>query len=456
MRTTRSTIALWLILFAATASAQVPAPDVTLDTATCAVTISAEPPDDTGGWTVQFQREGGISVGQKDSSPPYERSTKLDAGPHTFTAKWTKQGGHVVMSAAVLRPCPKPEPPPPPPPKDCVPSEWSEWTTVAGSETPWICTNETETRTFVQKRTRTIVTPAEPGGAVCNALEEVQTQTETRPCVPASADAFAYFKMLAARPTATASYALQEQAQIEQYSMAPPNTQISGTPEGAVMRFVSPVSGLGGIGGQGNMLALPSNIGAAFTTLVATWDAWFGPDFIPYSGHQKHFRLSSPWTWGAPDNPWDQGGRWVEIQSFWERATPGNVAKLDLRTYGRLGPNANDAALDDGIGHTLTPFQIAKAKWTRYWAFVERVAGGWEEGGFDRVSIWAADEDREPVQILDRLQMEAGTQGISDLRVQISTDYTWPEGTILDHKIRGVVFLKDEPNVTSLLQKPVR
>lgn len=439
------------LLLATAANAQVPTPDVVLETDTCKVTISAEPPDSTGGWTADFRRDDGAPVGQKDSTPPYERASSVAAGPHTFTVKWTKKGEDPLTSAAIPRPCPKPDVPPPPPPKDCVTTEWSPWTTVPGSETPWVCASGTETRSFVETRTRAIETPAEPGGAVCGALEETRSQTETRPCALPMPGANAYFEKLSAMPNAIA-YSLRTQAQVDQYSMGhAPNTQITATPNEAVMQFKSPVSGLS----IENMLELPANA-KGFTSLLVTWDAWFGPDFVPYSGHQKHFRISSPWTWGDASNPWDQQGRWAEIISDYQTATAGMVGKLEFRSYGRLGPNASDRArLVDGTHHNLTPWQIAKDSWTRYWFYIETVPGTWEEGGFDRVSLWAADQSREPVLILDRLQMEAGLQGISDFRLQVSTGEVYPPGTVLDHKVKNIVILRDVADVTALLEKPV-
>ena len=62
----------------------------------CTVTLSSAPPDGSGGWSVQFTRNGSAFT-SADSAAPYTQTAVVTTGLWTFGATWTK-GGHNVVT----------------------------------------------------------------------------------------------------------------------------------------------------------------------------------------------------------------------------------------------------------------------------------------------------------------------------------------------------------------------
>ncbi|MEK9809945.1 MAG: NPCBM/NEW2 domain-containing protein, partial [Candidatus Nanopelagicales bacterium] len=109
------------------------APKVSTELASCKLTVTQSPPDASAGWRVQFRRDGGTAIGNRDSSPPYSRTTTLPVGDYLVWAEWSKPDGTLRLSEKVSVSCryeaviaeipwtvtpppPDPEPHPPPPP----------------------------------------------------------------------------------------------------------------------------------------------------------------------------------------------------------------------------------------------------------------------------------------------------------------------------------------------------
>ncbi len=72
---------------------------VTSEATQCRFTLKQNPPDTSGGWKVQFKRNG-VNFGLSDSTEPYERSSMLNAGVYQFSAVWTKKGQTTVTTTA--------------------------------------------------------------------------------------------------------------------------------------------------------------------------------------------------------------------------------------------------------------------------------------------------------------------------------------------------------------------
>jgi hypothetical protein len=83
-----------------------PPAQITVITAvkTCRVTIQDVPPDDLGGWGVQF-RWNVNNFGSKDSSAPFERERDFGAGSYQLGAIWTKTGETPVYRPTVPYTC---------------------------------------------------------------------------------------------------------------------------------------------------------------------------------------------------------------------------------------------------------------------------------------------------------------------------------------------------------------
>lgn len=67
---------------------------------TCAYTLTAEPPDTSSGWSLQFLLDG-VSFGTKVTKAPWTRTATKPAGATAFIGRWTK-GAEVRETAAVV------------------------------------------------------------------------------------------------------------------------------------------------------------------------------------------------------------------------------------------------------------------------------------------------------------------------------------------------------------------
>jgi hypothetical protein len=92
----------------------------TLEAISCRVTLTAVPPDASGGWRVQFKR-GTVNFGTVDSTVPFERTSSVSAGVHSLSAVWTKTEHATVTylpttvnCAVAAAPAPLPTPTPTP------------------------------------------------------------------------------------------------------------------------------------------------------------------------------------------------------------------------------------------------------------------------------------------------------------------------------------------------------
>jgi hypothetical protein len=77
-------------------------PIVTLTTAhfrQCSATVSSAPPDDSGGWSVRFTRNG-ASFASLDAKAPYSQTASVGLGLSTFGATWTKVTSHGTTTLA--------------------------------------------------------------------------------------------------------------------------------------------------------------------------------------------------------------------------------------------------------------------------------------------------------------------------------------------------------------------
>lgn len=324
------------------------------------------------------------------------------------------------------------------------------------------------------------------------------------PAAGTSKTAFAYYDALVARRDCMSAFSLRDNAQLEQYKHSKRATQLvtydpvndRDPRKQDAAKLVVPA-------GQVSLrstVRLPIGTEDGTTTLV-TWDAWFGSEFRYESTgitNYKTFQFASPAKkiWfevrtkfkGAeegrgkgnaartdrPNRRASAGGKGSaggEKESGRKRAQKDNAEKpeaaspaspvksahvdlglVDARAYGAkgtaLGPNVEN-------GGSLTPkagnFTVRSEVWTRYWVLIEQRANDW-----DLVSLWVADEDHDPVQIIDRRQ----------LSVNGSVDAFWLEYNTSSHGganlgervgyVRDVVMLRNAKDVPALLQRPAR
>ena len=122
---------------------------------------------------------------------------------------------------------------------------------------------------------------------------------------------------------------------------------------------------------------------------------------------------------------------------------------VDVRMYANFGDNATSR---DPLAPMLASFVIDPLIVTRYWALYEHVVND-----FDRVSVWMADERRDPVRLFDRLKIAASAP-IDDFEIEFNSSQdriaNYQETQIID--LKNVVMLKDvtEADMPPLLVKP--
>lgn len=188
-----------------------------------------------------------------------------------------------------------------------------------------------------------------------------------------------------------------------------------------------------------NMVILP--IPQYSGSLLVTWDAWFGKEFAAATSGiptYKNFQLAS------------NNAIWTEVRSRFSLASGSDIAEVDLRYYGTPGPGTTK------VGDALAPmsgsFTIKPETWTRYWVLLNPV-GQWTE-----LSMWVADQNRGPVQLLDRrLVTPKGSGSRWDqfwLEYNTSTDTIKAGRPNLIGYARNVVMLQGVTNMSGLLQRP--
>jgi hypothetical protein len=193
-----------------------------------------------------------------------------------------------------------------------------------------------------------------------------------------------------------------------------------------------------------NQVRLPMQTENGNSYLV-TWDAWFGAEFAYPLARIRGYK-NFQFTTGSDDI-------WFETLTMFVQGR-NNFAWTEVRAYVSqnrtwkdvFGPNVKDNA-------PLTPageFTMTPQRWIRYWWLID-VRDDW-----DVVSMWMADEDRDPVQLVDGLQIDA-TNGRVDkfwLEYNTSTSGAPPERGPLVGYVRNVSMLRNVADPKSLLIRP--
>jgi hypothetical protein len=195
-----------------------------------------------------------------------------------------------------------------------------------------------------------------------------------------------------------------------------------------------------------NQVRLPIDVTEG--SVVVTWDAWFGSEFefkTTNINNYKTFQFASPIE-----------GIWCEVRTRFNLVDAPNLAAIDSRGYiggsrtyeDSFGPNVTD---DLPLSPQLAEFYIRPEKWTRFWAVFERTPT------WDLYSLWVADEDREPVQLHNRLQLKFRDDRLGMFWIEYNTSSTSTRNVgALTSYVRNVVMLRNVPDMKPLLLKPTR
>lgn len=259
--------------------------------------------------------------------------------------------------------------------------------------------------------------------------------------VPVPVGAHGYFESLAARPDRAYAYSLRDQAELDQHVHGPfPSSAITYDPANDSYRLAQDAAKvlIGPNESTIEQVRLPIDSGAG--KALVTWDAWWGQEFRTDRGGmstQKTFQIGSPR---------DNSQRYLEIRTRFTLATGSNICATDMRAYAKLGPNVTD---DAPVSPQRGEFQIAPNTWTRFWVEVDII-----EEGFDRVSMWVADERRDAVQLLDRRELESAGS-LTNFWFEYNGSEARTGGPLVGY-VRNLVVLRNVSNPSALFQRPGR
>ncbi len=299
---------------------------------------------------------------------------------------------------------------------------------------------------------------------------------------PAASPSHDYFVELASRPDCMAAFSLRDNAQLSKF-MHGPNTlgqRVTYDPANDTdprRQDAAKVVVPAGEPSLRTTVRLPIGTSDGTTTLV-TWDAWFGSEFrFEETGinNYKNFQFASPakriWfevktRFSAVAEPNSRRatsarragkgevGKKQETAPTPMPSPPGksgerpDIGVVDARAYLRVGPNVtNKGSLSPKAG----TFTIRAETWTRYWVLIEQRANDW-----DLVSLWVADANHDPTQIIDRRQLNVNGS-VDEFWLQYNTSTRRTDG--LGQRVgyaRNVVMLRNSTDVSTLLRRPLK
>ncbi len=198
-------------------------------------------------------------------------------------------------------------------------------------------------------------------------------------------------------------------------------------------------------------LSLPNQVWLPLNTedghvYLATWDAWYSEDLASELSGLKNWKT---FQFDAPKREGGGAGIWFEVRTRFDLAEgPNELAWVDARTYGTFGPNVT---ANQPLSPAAGTFSVRPNTWVRYWVMIEQRASDW-----DLMSLWVADENTGPVQIIDKRELEAFT-GITQFRLEYNTStYSLPSdrGSLVGY-FRNFAVLRDVGDPTPLFVRPL-
>jgi hypothetical protein len=306
----------------------------------------------------------------------------------------------------------------------------------------------------------------------------------------------AYFEMLQAREDCFAAYSLRDDAQVMQYStyLGPRDLRYvyPDDPDPRrqdAMRMLTPPTQQAPVEG----LKLPSGSHHP-ANLFTVEERWWGAEY-GYANHQISYYKGDPYFDSGPT-------AWIATKTVFAAATqnthtlppggpfvlmlnpqfingssykysyptpvrlPYNALATAQRSYGNEGAGPRDTS----AGPAGAEFGVVAERWTRIFHFFERAAEeDWSSTSNPagprtayRWSMWAADTERDPIRILDRVVMAIypNTDGFRNWRMHMGVGNAYQEiaegrGSMLAYA-RNVVILHGTPanEIPALLLKP--
>jgi hypothetical protein len=250
-----------------------------------------------------------------------------------------------------------------------------------------------------------------------------------------------YFERLASRLDCHVAFGLRSQAQLDSIETGATSDRkkpvvYDPVMDAAQFSIYAPVSS------DSQQKILP--VGIDNGSMLLTWDFRFDRYFSwvreGYLGTHKTFRFDP--------------GPWITFKTDYKYAAHrGQLAELfvSINSASWLGPGTTRGEREI-LFPRLTQFFVQPDTWTRVWVFVENI-----DQPVAKVSIWAADERRDPVQLYDRIAMIPPMGGLNYFRMEYDTSAGPTDNPDEMHSWnRNWLILRNVPasEVPSLLARP--
>jgi hypothetical protein len=271
---------------------------------------------------------------------------------------------------------------------------------------------------------------------------------------PPAGTAHGYYDWLSGREDVVASYSLRDQAMLDAYAKRGAENRpfsisydFANDPDARKQDAAKVTVPANQVSASQLRLPIPA---VGNTSLLVTWDAWWGKEFAyghAQIGNYKAFQFASP-----------TNQIWTEVKSDFDlaRRFPSALAMVNVRSYGKPGETIGSNVTDKNpLSPQSADFGIAAETWTRYWAYFNP-QGEWHE-----FSLWVADENRQAVLILDRLQLKPNVERGATGWQSFWLEYNTSAGRIPESRgplvayARNVVMLRGVSDPVPLLQRPV-
>lgn len=263
-------------------------------------------------------------------------------------------------------------------------------------------------------------------------IEERVTDLEHRVTIleggspPPSGDPHAFFNSFASHPKLWREYSLRDQEQLnELVGGNNPFVKYDSSNEQDAAKVTI-------ISGKVSLRPYPIiPIGISSGSSLSIWDHFWGNEYLgPLDPMENHKQFVH--TCGGGND------RWTEIRARYRQSQnePGSVCRVDLRSYGSL--LSNHEMTFHGVQPMLSEFYAKPGKWTRYYHLSENLAGN------PTVTIWIADEDREPTLLLRSVIIVSPEwEDLRALRMQFNSSQNRVNGPDLISYLRNVLIFKD-------------
>ena len=268
-----------------------------------------------------------------------------------------------------------------------------------------------------------------------------------------------YFDALAARDDCHVAYSLRTQAELDGITTngeGPNRWPIIHDPAAdAMLTRTSGVHPETGAKMSINAEQKNPTIALEQTSMLLTWDfklgasvAWQGDGYLE---QYKAWRLDT-----GPELD-----MWITEKLNFRKAVVQNegIAELFLTgSGGYLAPGAAQGG-SETLEPRLTRFFVEAETWTRVWIFVDGKLGGAPAKGSEvtQISTWVADEQRDPIQMHDRMPRYSPIGDVRRFRFEFNTsEYGLSNTERIDIWNRNMVVLAGvtAADVHALLQKP--